>query len=238
MSLLLWQCQNPCRLGLAFIIDWRVVSSNKMSIYPLVWLWSQCYGQTRAHELNNIDIFWYRCLETLSKARKCWPLNFYHSHTGGVLRAIVAPHGIIGTNRFYGIACKWAIIWNQIRSCFQIDRKNQKRPKNESWASTWLLIFCEGSNRTMSWKLSWKFWQNLRKKYFVLNHSEMSGNIWQIPMYWISGHHTLGSPRLRSAMAPDVLLALWWDVEASLLLWSFLMRLDLDPDNWLTVGPI
>ena len=27
MSLILWQCQNPCRLSLAFIIDWRVVLS-------------------------------------------------------------------------------------------------------------------------------------------------------------------------------------------------------------------
>ena len=25
MSLFSWQCQNPCRLSLAFIIDWRVV---------------------------------------------------------------------------------------------------------------------------------------------------------------------------------------------------------------------
>ena len=29
MSLFSWQCQNPCRLSLAFIIDWRVVGSKK-----------------------------------------------------------------------------------------------------------------------------------------------------------------------------------------------------------------
>ena len=28
MSLFSWQCQIPCRLSLAFIIDWRVVARN------------------------------------------------------------------------------------------------------------------------------------------------------------------------------------------------------------------
>ena len=34
MSLFSWQCQNPCRLSLTFIIDWRVVSHQRFSLYP------------------------------------------------------------------------------------------------------------------------------------------------------------------------------------------------------------